>query len=322
MTTITAPYPDLLPGRHGGDVEHIARTLGVDPTSLLDLSASLNPVAPDITPLISAHLPSIHRYPDAAAATRLMAESLGVDAEEVLLTNGGSEAISLLAAEIGGRVSEPEFSLHPRQPRDSRTESPAPLWRSNPHNPSGRLAAPNERADVWDEAFYPLATGRWTKSDPDALATVGSLTKVFACPGLRLGYVVAPPDLLARLRASQPEWSVSTLALAVLPDLLQQAADHLADWATRIAELRTRLVTVLTNHGLSCEPSDANFVLCHSSDRGLRRRLLDHGVIIRDCTSFGLPDHVRIAVPDELGLARLARALCGPRALQVQDVAP
>lgn len=319
----TATSADVLPGRHGGDVERIARTLGVDPSSLLDLSASLNPVAPDITPLIGAHLSSIHRYPDASVATRLMAGALGAEVDQVLLTNGGAEAISLLAAEIGGRVVEPEFALHPRW------GEPAPLWRSNPHNPTGRLAAPGDRVDVWDEAFYPLATGRWTKADPNALAVVGSLTKVFACPGLRLGYVMAPPDLIASLRTRQPEWSVGTLALAVLPDVLQLADEYLADWATRIADLRTQLILLLTRHGLSCEPSDANFVLCGptprgpiplgpasppSAHRGLRRRLLDHGVIIRDCASFGLPDHVRIAVPNEEGLDRLARAL--------EDVAP
>ncbi len=223
----TATSADVLPGRHGGDVERIARTLGVDPSSLLDLSASLNPVAPDITPLIGAHLSSIHRYPDASVATRLMAGALGAEVDQVLLTNGGAEAISLLAAEIGGRVVEPEFALHPRW------GEPAPLWRSNPHNPTGRLAAPGDRVDVWDEAFYPLATGRWTKADPNALAVVGSLTKVFACPGLRLGYVMAPPDLIASLRTRQPEWSVGTLALAVLPDVLQLADEYLADWATR-----------------------------------------------------------------------------------------
>ena len=54
---------------------------------------------------------------------------------------------------VGGRVEEPEFSLHPRG------SATGPRWRSNPHNPTGRLAGPEERAEVWDEAFYPLATG-------------------------------------------------------------------------------------------------------------------------------------------------------------------
>lgn len=71
-------------------------------------------------------------------------------------------------------VCEPEFALHPR--------GDGPRWRSNPHNPSGLLAGPAETAAVWDEAFYPLATGRWTRGDPGAVV-VGSLTKLLACPG-------------------------------------------------------------------------------------------------------------------------------------------
>jgi len=59
-------------------------------------------------------------------------------------------------------------------------------------NPTGLLAGQSETAAVWDEAFYALATGSWTRGDVAAGATVvGSLTKLFACPGLRVGYVLA-----------------------------------------------------------------------------------------------------------------------------------
>ena len=140
-----------------------------------------------------------------------------------MLTNGGAEAIALVAAEIGGRVDEPEFGLHPRRG--------GPRWRSNPHSPSGLLARPDERADVWDEAFFPLATGRWTRGD--GAVVVGSLTKLLACPGLRLGYVLADPALVARCRARQPAWSVGGLAAAALPELLE-AAD-LPGWCAGLA---------------------------------------------------------------------------------------
>ena len=42
---------------------------------------------------------------------------------------------------------------------------------------------------------------------------------------------------------------------------------------------------------------------------GLREHLAPRGVVVRDCASFGLPDHVRIAVPDDAGRARLEEAL-------------
>ncbi|NLA35344.1 MAG: hypothetical protein GX868_06610, partial [Actinobacteria bacterium] len=89
------------PGSHGGDAHRIAVALGVDPASLLELSATLNPVAPDPVPLLRRHLDSLRCYPDPTAATAALAEALGVSPSQVLLTNGGSEAIGLLARVVG-----------------------------------------------------------------------------------------------------------------------------------------------------------------------------------------------------------------------------
>ncbi len=297
---LTAAVTVPPPGPHGGDGARIAAALGVDPRHVLDLSASTNPLAPDVARLAARRLDSLTRYPDPSRATASLAEAMGVDQRRLVLTNGGSEAISLVAGALGGHVAEPEFALHPRGPSGA-----GPRWRSNPHNPSGRLAGPGERAGVWDESFFPLATGRWTRGDADAVV-VGSLTKVFACPGLRLGYVLGDEEVVGTLAARQPCWSVNSLALALVPDLLE-AAD-LAGWARRIADLRAALVQVLDAHGLGPQPSDANYVLCARA-QGLRSRLAPLGVVVRDCSSFGMADHVRVAVPDDDGLERLARAL-------------
>lgn len=290
------------PGPHGGDGAAVAAALGVGPAEVLDLSASLNPMAPDVGALVARHAESAGRYPDAGAATRALAAAMGVDARRLLLTNGGSEAIGLVAAEVGGQVlAEPEFSLHPRGPT-------GPVWRSDPHSPSGRLATGADidaaAVGVWDEAYYPLAAGRWTAGRSGA-TVVGSLTKVFACPGLRLGYVV--DDDVDRFAARQPAWSVGTVALAVLVDLLDRT--DLPAWRDGIAALRADLVGLLATHGLVAEVADAPWVLVDAP--GLRDRLAPHGVVVRDCTSFGLPGHARVAVPDAAGLERLATALEG-----------
>lgn len=292
------------PGRHGGDGARVASALGLDPASVLDLSASLNPCGPDVAALALRRLDALARYPDAVPATAALAGALGIEPERVVLTNGGAEAISLVAAELGGGVAaEPEFALHPRAGH-------GPRWQSDPSNPSGRLLGPEERAGVRDEAFYPLATGRWSRCDPGAVV-VGSLTKLFACPGLRAGYIVAPgPELADRLHRRQPAWSVNGLAAALVPDLL--AAADLAAWASQIAGLRRELVGVLSRHHLSAMPSDANWVLVPGAS-GLRSALALHGIVVRDCASFGLPGHVRVAVPGAAGLERLDRALAEVR---------
>ena len=282
-------------GRHGGDGPAVARALGLDPATVLDLSASLNPAAPDVTVLATRHLSSLHHYPDHHDAARLLAEAVGVAPDRLVLTNGGSEAIALVAAELGGQVqAEPEFRLHPRG-------HGGPVWRSDPHNPTGLLAAPSDCADVWDEAFYPLATGRWSAQRPGIV--VGSLTKVFACPGLRLGYILADDAL--RLARRQPNWPINALAAALLPELLDLT--DLPAWHAGVVTARAQLVALLGRHGITTEPSDAPWVLARAP--GLRDRLAPFGVVVRDCASFGLPDHVRIAVPDDSGLARLDHAL-------------
>lgn len=293
------------PGPHGGDGAAVAAALRLDPASVLDLSVSLNPFAPDARALAFEHLDALMRYPDSERATRALASAIGVDAERVVLTNGGAEAIALVAADLGpGWVNEPDFSLYRRHlPAVGRG---APVWRSNPRNPTGRLAGPGDNAAVWDEAFYPLATGSWTRGDAGAVV-VGSLTKVFACPGLRVGYVIAPDAGFAdRLRRRQPRWAVNGLAAALVPELLERA--DLPSWAAGIANLRADLVGMLRAHGLRPRSSDAPFVLVDGA-AGLRDRLAPLGVIVRDCTSFGLLDCVRIAVPGPTGLERLDRVL-------------
>jgi histidinol-phosphate/aromatic aminotransferase/cobyric acid decarboxylase-like protein len=283
-------------GAHGGDGAAIAQALGLDPESVLDLSMSMNPYAPDAAALAARHLGALARYPNVDDGTELLATAIGVDPARLALTNGGSEAIALVAAVLGGGVQqEPEFGLHPRS-------DDGPRWRSNPNNPLGTLAGDDDRAEVWDEAFFPLSTGRWTRGDHEAVV-VGSLTKVFACPGLRLGYVIA--DDVERFTALQPAWSVNALALAVLADLLDRC--ELPSWHKQIADGRAALVTLLAGFGLTALPSDAPWVLVRAA--GLREALAPHGVVVRDCTSFGLPGHARIAVPDDDGLSRLEGAL-------------
>jgi histidinol-phosphate/aromatic aminotransferase/cobyric acid decarboxylase-like protein len=306
MTAGCAPGRPPIPaaGDHGGDGARVAAALGLDPRDVLDLSASLNPFAPDVARLARRHLDTLGRYPDVDAAERTLADGLGLPRDRLVLTAGGSQAIALVAAHTAsGWVDEPDFSLYGRHlPRLDRT---APRWRSDPHSPTGRLAAPDDRAEVWDEAFLPLAAGVWTRSRPGW--ALGSLTKSFACPGLRLGFAVAPDAEGAdALRHARPAWAVDSLACAVLPDLLEVADPP--GWTAAIATARDELATVLAAHGWRALPSDSPWLLVPGA-AGLRDTLARHAVVVRDCSSFGLVDHVRVAVPDADGLERLDRGL-------------
>jgi histidinol-phosphate/aromatic aminotransferase/cobyric acid decarboxylase-like protein len=293
------------PGPHGGDGARVAAALGLDPADVLDLSASLNPFAPDVADLARRHVGALVRYPDVDRAEALVAEALGLPAERLVLTAGGAQAIALVAAHVGaGWVDEPDFSLYRRHL--TRLDPSAPRWRSDPHSPSGLLATGDDGGvGVWDEAFLPLSAGVWTRGRRGW--ALGSLTKAFACPGLRVGFAVAPDaDGADAVRHTRPEWAVGSLACAVLPDLL--AAADPPGWTSAIARARAELATVLASHGRRPLPSDAPWVLVPDA-AGLRDALAQHAVVVRDCASFGLAGHVRIAVPDGDGLARLDRAL-------------
>lgn len=295
------------PGEHGGDGARLAAALGIDPGDVLDLSVSLNPAAPDVARLAGKRLDALRRYPDERDATAAVARAVGVDAGRVVLTNGAAEAIALVAAEVGeGWVEPPEFSLYARHLPSLRRG--AGRWRSNPANPSGRLAPRDAVAAVWDEAFWPLAAGTWTRGDADRGAIViGSLTKVFACPGLRVGYVVCPDEAVgARVRGRRPEWSVGGLACALVPDLVD-AAD-VAGWAAAVHRSRVDLSDVLAGAGYEVEAADAPWVLVPRAG-DLRERLARHAILVRDCASFGLTGTVRVGVCGDAGLDRLRAAV-------------
>jgi histidinol-phosphate/aromatic aminotransferase/cobyric acid decarboxylase-like protein len=295
----------LAPGPHGGDVERVAAALGRPVGDVLDLSASLNPLAADVVPVLREALDHVDRYPDDGRATAALAEAIGVDPSRLVLTNGGAEAIALVAQHRPvGWADECDFSLYRRHL--GQLDPSGPRWRSDPHNPTGRLAPAHDVADVRDEAFYLLATGTWTRGD-SGITALGSLTKAWAIPGIRVGYALARDDAEAEaIRALRPRWSVNGLVCAALPALLDLADP--VGWRDGIAELRDQLRDVLARHGLHAEPSDAPYVWVPDAP-GLRDRLLPQGIVVRHGGSFGHPDAVRIAVPGPDALERLDRSL-------------
>ncbi len=297
------------PGPHGGDIERVAQSLGVEADSLLDLSVTMNPFAPDVVAVVRRVAGAVKRYPDPARATAVFAEVLGVEPSRVLLTNGGAEAIALVAAHLESAVVvEPEFSLWRRHlSAVVGSETGALRVRSNPNNPTGVLARAEEVAGVWDEAFSPLSTGEWSRGDADRGAiVVGSLTKLFACPGLRLGYLIAPErDVVARLAARQAAWAVNGLALGVLPELLEKA--DLPRWAKELAAGRAALAERCASAGLVVHAAAAPG--CSSSRRAgcvLASRATAWWCGTARASGFGA---VRIALPDASGFENLRGAL-------------
>jgi L-threonine-O-3-phosphate decarboxylase len=191
----------------------------------------------------------------------------------------------------------------------------------NPNNPTGAylsredvmaLAEGYAGVLVIDEAYASFVDGAWDALDLIAggkAALLRSMTKDYAIPGLRLGYLLAREDLIERVRRYQVTWSVNAGAIAA--GLAALAEDAYLDTARALVRKnKALLVQGLRDLGLPVVEGTANFVLARVGDAAaMRRRLILQGLVVRDCASFGLPAYIRIAVRTEPDCLRLLEAL-------------
>jgi len=307
---------------------------------LVDLAVNVRPdPLPDwLAEPIAASLRRLAAYPDPGPARAALAARHGRDPEEVLLTAGAAQAFTLLAqARLGvarpvvvhPQFTEPEAALAAAGHRVERAVLPPPFLLTpevvreaadlvvigNPTNPTSvahpaeivaSLARPG-RLLVVDEAFADTVPG-----EPDSLAgrrdlpglvVLRSFTKTWGLAGLRIGYLLAPADIVERLRGVQPLWPVSTPALAAaLACASARAVAAEEEIARELAGRRDHLVAGLDKLGMPVAGTPASsFVLVHVPDgEAVRHRLRSRGFAVRRGDSFpGLgPDWLRIAVRD------------------------
>ena len=205
-------------------------------------------------------------------------------------------------------------------------EQPSVVFVCNPNNPTGSLlsgaqltrladAVPTARLVV-DEAYMSFVEpGIAETANVHALVAAGrvmvlrSLTKDCAIAGLRLGYAIARPHIIRSLDAVRPPWNVNAAAVAAGLAALADR-EHLAQGVEVVSEARSFLTGELERLGYRVWPSVANFLLVEVGDgAGLRRRLIAHGLVVRDCASFGLPDCIRIGLKPVSECRRLIEAL-------------
>jgi histidinol-phosphate aminotransferase len=156
---------------------------------------------------------------------------------------------------------------------------------------------------------------------PDNVVRVRSLTKDHAIPGVRVGYLIASPEVAARVEANRPAWTTSAFAQAAAI-ACADASGFVAESRERLLEDRRALAHDLAALGVEVLPSRATFLLARVPDaRWLRSVLLTrHAILIRDCESFGLPGFIRLAAKPPAARARLIAALEAERGA-ARDVA-
>ena len=205
------------------------------------------------------------------------------------------------------------------------------VFLANPASPSGALLKP-ERLLPWleewdaagifvalDEAFIDFveeASAKVFLPRFPRLIILRSFTKFFAIPGLRLGYLLAAPDLIENLAVMQEPWSVNTLAQAAGRACLADR-DYMAQTRAFVGAAREFLLAGLKAlPGLTPFPGEANYLLVRIdlpgwTARRLREALLPRGIIIRDASNFTGLDarYFRLAVRRPEDNQRLLTAL-------------
>lgn len=252
-------------------------------------------------------------------------------ADGVCVTNGATEAIYLIAQTFRGTntaILQPTFSeyadachIHGHRitslyqlpsERDGYLlpEGVRMFWLCNPNNPTGtvidkelltELIRRNSQVCFIIDQSYEFFTLRRLFSPAEAAAfpnvlLLHSMTKRYAVPGLRLGYITADSGLLKRLRANRMPWSVNQLAIEAGLHLLEHDVPNPLDvpaYLQETARLRTALEAL---GGLDVWATETHFMLIclrFGKASALKDYLAnEHGILIRDASNFdGLDNH-------------------------------
>ncbi len=201
----------------------------------------------------------------------------------------------------------------------------------NPNNPTGSLISREQVLEFAekcvasetflfvDEAFIELSDPKESIAEfaasNDFIVVLRSLTKTFAVPGLRIGFAVASNEFASILNNIRIPWSLNCAALAVGEHLLKGQKGYIKRSIDLIKKERQWLSSNLgAIRGLKPFPGDSNFILVDIRDffigsTELTEMMLKQGIIIRDCASFGLKDHIRVAVRKRHENRKLIKAL-------------
>jgi len=295
---------------------------------------------------LSSKMSEVTHYP-APVPSLLEAEvsrSFSLSPEQVMVTNGATEAIYLVAQTFRGAHStilQPTFSEYADACRmhvhevTTLKELPVSflnkglLWLCNPNNPTGRVVEKGFLTDyvrrhpdiifVIDASYapftlQPLITPVEAVAMPNVIM-LHSMTKEYAVPGLRIGYVTACESLLEKVRAHRMPWSVNQMAQDAGHYLFKHRQNYSIDLTSYMNE-RERVNQLLSQmSGLEVEHSDTHILLCHLM-KGKAHELKEYlyskyGILIRDASNFeGLGEGAfRIAIQSPMENDLLVNAL-------------
>lgn len=273
----------------------------------------------DLVGYLSKAMDKIGSYPEPApfSLEKMIAEKIGVRPENVVVTNGATDAMYRIAHIHSGKRSSiriPTFREYQDacmsyghemfffKDLDNVPECDC-VWLCNPNNPTGEvidkgrilhlIKIKGSSMIIVDQAYadytlLPVVTPR-EAAESENMILLSSLTKRFAVPGLRIGYLVAPCGIASEVRKAGMPWAVNSLAIEGGKYLLDHEADYHIE-AEMLHSEALRIAEKFRKAGINCEPTDCNFILCRLPGRkaaDLKKYLVkNHGILIRDASNF------------------------------------
>ncbi len=270
---------------------------------------------------LAQQLDNITAYPEPTPASLEceLASMQGVGSEEVCVCNGATEGIYLIAQTFRrskSAILTPTFAeyadacrLHEHDVCSFYNLQQIPeraqmVWICNPNNPTGTVIERDalletidnndERIFIIDQSYAPFTLQPLITPSEAAQRTnvimLHSMTKEYAIPGLRLGYITAHKALIHNITLQRMPWSVNQVAIDAAHYLLAHQEDYRLALDTLMAE-RKRMATELQRLGcIDVWHSDTHILLCKlrfGKASALKEYLAqNHGILIRDASNF------------------------------------
>jgi len=328
-------------------------------SSIVKLNTNENPYppSPQVTKVLAEiSAERLRRYPDPLATDfRLAAGEIhGLPPEYIMCCNGGDELLSMAFRAFCDESRPvaypvPSYSLFPvlaklqncraiEIPFDSEFNLPAKLAGTNaaltivcnPNAPTGTFVRVEELASLADEisgvllvdeAYVDFAEANCMAlvKNFDNVIILRSLSKGYSLAGLRFGYAIAQPDLIAGLMKVKDSYNVDAVAIAVATAAIKDQK-YFKENIEKVRAERSRLTISLQKLGFDVPDSQSNFVLakcknCNAPE--VYEKLVEQNIYIRYFAYPGLEDKLRITVGNPEQNDKLLAALQG--ILQIKD---
>ena len=276
----------------------------------------------ELEAFLSTRMDVVRSYPEPSAASleQMIARDCGISPDEVLVTSGAVDAIYLIAQAYRNEgtchIMQPTFREYEDACRVfgyQEREDGALCWLCNPNNPTGSVLPVSEvmalanghQLLVVDQSYEDYTMAPLLQPADvvcrDNIILLHSMTKRYAVPGLRLGYVTASAPVISRLREQYRPWAINALSLEAGKWLIKRGQTAIPDLPSYLAETRRLRLALDEIKGIDTMETSTNFFLCTIAPvaaSALKEYLArEHGILIRDASNFtGLtPRHFRIA---------------------------